>query len=426
MFKKKDKKDTKEKEPKGQTDAEKQLDDLIQSTNGSDQNTASKSSSSFSGSFYFENLEVERRIISEILKEELNSVDPVQLYDKFSAKIKNWNYSKHKDEFRPKYASKSGGIDLNNKELTSFIRGTGVEVIKQIGKKIISGDFNLTTVSFPIKVMLPMTILQVIAKSHFQFPIYINLASLTPDPLERFKLVIVATMSCFHKSALFLKPMNPVLGETYEMLWEDGSKIYLEQTSHHPPISHFYMFGPKKNYKYYGYSNYSAGAGFNSVKVHNKGKRVIEFPDGGKIQFSFGTEEYNNSFFGTIRHEAIGEIVFKDLVHGFELVLKHGSAKKKTSDWFQGEIKLKNIVVSKILGSYLSFIEFNNIRYWDIRENIDIKSFEVEKQLRSSSIYREDRILLGESKVEEAQKMKDKIEDVQRYDRKLRQKHQEK
>jgi len=210
------------------------------------------------------------------------------------------------------------------------------------------------------------------------------------------------------------------------MLWEDGSKIYLEQTSHHPPVSHFYMVGPKKNYKYHGFGNFSAGAGLNSVKVYNKGKRIVEFPDGGKIQFNFCNEAYNNSFFGTIRQESIGEISFKDLVHGFELVLKLDNVKKKSSDYFQGEIKLKNIVVSKVLGSYLSFIEFNNIRYWDIRENIDIKSFEVEKQLKSSSIYREDRILLGENKVQEAQKMKDKVEDLQRYDRKLRQKYNEK
>lgn len=137
----------------------------------------------------------------------------------------NNSYSKHKDEYRPAYASKSGGIDFNNKELTSLIRDTGVDLIKQIGKKILSGDLNLTTISFPIKVMLPLTILQTIAKSYFQFPIYMNLASLTPDPLERFKYVVVATLACFHKSSHFLKPMNPVLGETYEMLWEDGSKV---------------------------------------------------------------------------------------------------------------------------------------------------------------------------------------------------------
>ena len=139
--------------------------------------------------------------------------------------ITKYSYSKFKDDYRPSYASKNGGIEFPNKELTSLLRNTGIDLIKQIGKKIISGDFNLTTISFPIKVMLPLTILQTVAMSYFQFPIYMNLASMTPDPLERFKYVIVATLACFHKSSHFLKPMNPVLGETYEMLWDDGSKV---------------------------------------------------------------------------------------------------------------------------------------------------------------------------------------------------------
>jgi hypothetical protein len=45
----------------------------------------------------------------------------------------------------------------------------------------------------------------------------------------------------------------------------------------------------------------------------------------------------------------------------------------RQSDHFSGEIKLKNISVCKVNGSYLSHIEFNNFRYWDIRENIGIK-----------------------------------------------------
>ncbi len=45
----------------------------------------------------------------------------------------------------------------------------------------------------------------------------------------------------------------------------------------------------------------------------------------------------------------------------------------RPSDYFSGEIKLKNISVCKVYGSYLSFIEFNNFRYWDIRQNIPIK-----------------------------------------------------
>ena len=129
------------------------------------------------------------------------------------------------------------------------------------------GDFNLTTISVYKRVMQPYTILQGIAKSVFQFPVYLNLASMTTDPLERFKLAVVATLSGFHKSSSFIKPLNPILGETYELDYEDGSKVYMEQTSHHPPVSHFYLKGPKNLFKYYGYSNYATGGGMNSMKV---------------------------------------------------------------------------------------------------------------------------------------------------------------
>ena len=216
-----------------------------------------------------------------------------------------------------------------NKEITSLIRSTGYELIKQIGKKILSGNFNLTTISIPIQVMVPLTILQSIARSVFQFPVYFTKAAMTNDLLERFKYVITASISTYHCSSHFLKPMNPVLGETYEAVWEDGSQIYLEQTSHHPPISHFLLLGPNNSYKFYGFSNFATTAGLNSLKLENKGKRNVEFKDGFNIQFDYCYELYSNSFFGTLRHESLGEIHYKELTTGMECVLKFDGIKKK-------------------------------------------------------------------------------------------------
>ena len=76
----------------------------------------------------------------------------------------------------------------------------------------------------------------------------------------------------------------------------------------------------------------------------------------------------------------------------------------------------------KVYGSYISHIEFNGIRYWDIRENIPIQMLEVPKQLKSSSLTRDDRVLLEQNKTPEAQTAKEKLEDLQRQDRKLREK----
>ena len=147
---------------------------------------------------------------------------------------------------------------------------------------------------------------------------------------------------------------------------------------------------------------------------------MIELMDGTKISSSFCNELYSNTFFGTVRHESVGELVFKDLTNGYECTLKLDSVKKKPSDFFSGEIKLKNIVLCKVIGSYLSYIEFNGIRYWDIRENVPIKILEIDKHLKSSSYFREDRKLLQEGNLAEAQIAKDKIEESQRQDRKLR------
>lgn len=156
------------------------------------------------------------------------------------------------------------------------------------------------------------------------------------------------------------------------------------------------MLGPYGNYKYYGYSNYGSGAGLNSLKVTNKGKRWVEFKDKHKIEFNFCYEYFSNSFWGTLRHESLGEVQFKDLNFGFECTIKFDSVKKKPTDYFSANIKLKNLDVCKVYGSYLSYIEFNGIRYWDIRENIPIEFIDVDNKLKSSSNVRRDRVCLSE------------------------------
>jgi len=69
----------------------------------------------------------------------------------------------------------------------------------------------------------------------------------------------------------------------------------------------------------------------------------------------------------------------------------------RPSDYFKGEIILNQTVLSTFTGGYLSYIEFDSVRYWDVRENFNITLIELEKNLPSSSVYREDRLLLEQS-----------------------------
>lgn len=40
------------------------------------------------------------------------------------------------------------------------------------------------------------------------------------------------------------KPFNPILGETWQASLSDGTTMFMEQISHHPPVSAFHMEGP--------------------------------------------------------------------------------------------------------------------------------------------------------------------------------------
>jgi hypothetical protein len=50
-------------------------------------------------------------------------------------------------------------------------------MISEIGRKILSGEFNLTQVSFPIKAMIPRSALKTILYSSVLFPLYLNKAA---------------------------------------------------------------------------------------------------------------------------------------------------------------------------------------------------------------------------------------------------------
>ena len=74
------------------------------------------------------------------------------------------------------------------------------------------------------------------------------------DPVERLKLLMTQQISYFYKEKIYEKPLNPILGETFQARGQDGAMIYMEQTSHHPPISHFLIEGPDNSYNMKGWS----------------------------------------------------------------------------------------------------------------------------------------------------------------------------
>ena len=76
--------------------------------------------------------------------------------------VKNLAIINSKDDVRCENSYKNGGQICPDPETVKNIRNIGKELIKEIGRKIISGSFNLTTISFPIKSMIPKSALETI------------------------------------------------------------------------------------------------------------------------------------------------------------------------------------------------------------------------------------------------------------------------
>ena len=361
---------------------------------------------------------VEQVTEEPIIKEIKVYSKPKPYNEELIQKSKNWNYIPHNDQCRSPVAHPSGGIALQNEAQLKKLRSIAKEIVRDIGKKILSGNFNLTKVSFPIKCMQPNTVLHNTIKSAMLYPLYLNKAATVSDPLERLKLIVVGSVSSYIHTSTFLKPINPILGETVHGYFEDGTEIWGEQSSHHPPISHFYIEGPYNSYTCTGYYGFNAKAGFNSVTITNYGNKVFKFPDGQLVKHTCPEEVFSGTFFGACRHETLGKMNFVDETNGIKCDLQCGG--KKPSDSVSGVITdSQGKQLSVLTGSFLGYMEFDGVRYWDYRY-VDPYKVNFDIALPSDSEARMDLILLREGNIEEAQKKKEELENIQRRDRKLR------
>lgn len=197
--------------------------------------------------------------------------------EEFMALAKSFKPFNRSDDYRDTDAGYYGGFQLLDNELTWRLRSAGKEILKTVGKQILTGKFNLTTVSFPIKCMCPKSIMEAMALIAMSSPVYLNAAALTTDPVERMKLVMTSTLAYIFPAHMFEKPLNPILGETYQAVLEDGTEIFMEQTSHHPPNTHMQIYGPNNLYNLNGWTNFSAKAWFNSVTLYVEGGKSISF-----------------------------------------------------------------------------------------------------------------------------------------------------
>lgn len=159
-------------------------------------------------------------------------------------------------------------------------------MVGKIGRKLLSGSFNLTTVSFPIVAQDWKSNLFTMATVPAADAYFFSCAAATDDVVERMKFIVAASVAYIQPTHHWKKPLNPIIGETYQATSLDGSRIYIEQVSHHPPISYCLSEGPNGAYRWFGYSSIAAHAYFNSVTITVTGWKQINFKDGSSIKYT--------------------------------------------------------------------------------------------------------------------------------------------
>ena len=114
-------------------------------------------------------------------------------------------------------------------------------------------------------------------------------------PLERLKQFIIFEISINALALSVRKPFNPILGETYQGEIA-GCPIFLEQISHHPPVTSIYFVG--RGYKVYGTMQIDVNLRLNYVRGVNHCKLTLEYDSGDKIFFEVPVMIINGMIFG--------------------------------------------------------------------------------------------------------------------------------
>ncbi|KAG2433146.1 hypothetical protein HYH02_012847 [Chlamydomonas schloesseri] len=228
-------------------------------------------------------------------------------------------------------ADENGGMVCTNDELLKQQREAIMQWVKSMGKRLLTGNVNLINTPFPVNIFEPRSYLEKLADV-WVYPRYLTAAAQATDPVERMKLVTTWFIAGLHHAfANWRKPFNPILGETWQAALSDGTTMFMEQISHHPPVSAFHMEGPGGSYRFRGLSQptVSIQVKYYGFKTVAKGFRYVEFRDGTRIELHYPQYYIKNVVYGSSRPraEVDGQAILVDVRNKLKTVIHFGALK---------------------------------------------------------------------------------------------------
>lgn len=419
------------------------------------------------------------------------------------------------DDYRLEQASPTGGLLFTDPKEGEMLRRSLQYVIQRVSSRVLSGNVNFTGMSMPVHLNEPRSLLERLTDDWVYAPHFLPAAAKTTDPIRRIKLIAAFVISGLHCMDTLGKPFNPILGSTYHATLPDGVECHLEQTSHHPPVTHYTIRPDSGDYLLAGFSGISGNiewgldTGLSSRRV---GVNIVQFADGTRIAytlprmlmrglaaerkceylgpFSVFYEEYSlvfdfvldppqpfrwfrarvpSDYFDGVLYRLPAEAeprdgavmftgAFKGTDEAFfgdpdaaaaraeeggytavelrrdEEVVASVCAAVQRRDSGQGDNgKIGGELVAYARGTFLGYLDVDGERLWDVRETPKRGPIpgDLRYALASDCRFREDVIALAKANeeedqvcqaelIDEAQLLKEKLENIQRNDRKLR------
>ncbi len=358
----------------------------------------------------------------------------------------------------------NSGVYCLKKDVVEKQSGIIKEVITQLTKCIWTGG--VMSLSLPIRIFEPRSMLERISDWFCFAPVLLTKAGSMTDKVEAMKYVIAFSISSLFRSTEQLKSLNPMLGETYQCEWDDGSKMYLEHTCHTPPISHFYLNSSNGLYNVSGYIDMEMGGIMktlmtNTFQIIPKGKITVRLLETKQtIAFQFPKIVMGGALYGERYCYFNDHMKFEDRDNNLKCVISFANGRKElkgkrihdiygrifnydyvanyddpndpfyTDSMPSHPFPLYNKdIVSEITGSWLENIKFDNKEYFNIKDSTPPQIYPSKNVLNSDSRYREDKEWLklswdfkdkGKLYEEYAQAWKLALEAQQRYERGLR------
>lgn len=220
---------------------------------------------------------------------------------------------------------RDGGIKFCDKAAIKKQKGVVADVLRNFSASVLSGA-SVVSLSLPVRIFEPATMLQRCALAWQCAPVFLPRAAAAvgaDEALERFKLVAAFAVSGLHFCCYQLKPFNPILGETFQAVVGDGAaEVYMEHSSHHPPIANFQVLGRGDAFLLHGVYTFIGGMKGNSVENRQEGFTAIRFPDGCEIRYEMPFCKMRGVIMGDRVVEWLGRMTFTDERNALAMDLK--------------------------------------------------------------------------------------------------------